>query len=42
MLEALIAHDGLRIVGAEYSLESGHVDFFDESADGGYEGAVEH
>ena len=42
VLEALIAHDGLRIVGAEYSLESGHVDFFDESADGGYEGAVEH
>ena len=42
VLEALIAHDGLRIVGAEYSLESGHVDFFDESADGEYEGAVEH
>ena len=42
VLEELIAHDGLRIVGAEYSLESGHVDFFDEQADAGYEGAVEH
>lgn len=28
-LKELIAEDGLRIVGAEYSLESGRVDFFD-------------
>jgi carbonic anhydrase len=28
-LEQLIAHDGLRIVGAEYSLETGVVEFFD-------------
>ena len=30
VLEELIANDGLRIVGAEYSLESGKVEFFDE------------
>jgi carbonic anhydrase len=29
LLESLIEHDGLLIVGAEYSLESGVVDFFD-------------
>jgi carbonic anhydrase len=29
MLERLIADDGLLVVGAEYSLESGLVDFFD-------------
>jgi carbonic anhydrase len=29
LLEQLIQHDGLQIVGAEYSLESGVVDFFD-------------
>lgn len=29
ILEDLIANDGLRVVGAEYSLETGHVDFFD-------------
>jgi carbonic anhydrase len=29
ILERLIASDGLRVVGAEYSLESGVVDFFD-------------
>ena len=28
-LERLIADDGLRVVGAEYSLETGEVDFFD-------------
>jgi carbonic anhydrase len=28
-LEQLIANDGLRVVGAEYSLETGKVDFFD-------------
>lgn len=30
-LEHLIAHEGLRIVGAEYSLESGVVEFFEGS-----------
>ena len=30
LLEALIQRDGLRVVGAEYSLESGIVSFFDE------------
>jgi carbonic anhydrase len=29
VLERLIRDDGLRVVGAEYSLESGIVDFFD-------------
>ena len=29
ILEQLIAKDGLLIVGAEYSLETGMVDFFD-------------
>ncbi len=29
ILENLINQDGLRVVGAEYSLESGEVDFFD-------------
>jgi carbonic anhydrase len=29
ILERLIAEDGLRVVGAEYSLETGEVDFFD-------------
>jgi carbonic anhydrase len=29
LLENLIAEDGLLVVGAEYSLETGHVDFFD-------------
>ena len=29
ILEALIAKEGLRVVGAEYSLESGEVEFFD-------------
>jgi len=32
ILENLIRHDGLRVVGAEYSLETGVVEFFDESA----------
>src|SRR6266571_2549520 len=30
VLEELIANDGLLVLGAEYSLESGVVDFFDE------------
>jgi carbonic anhydrase len=29
VLEQLIQNDGLRVVGAEYSLETGEVDFFD-------------
>jgi carbonic anhydrase len=29
ILESLIQHDGLLVVGAEYSLETGEVDFFD-------------
>jgi carbonic anhydrase len=29
VLEQLIQHDGLRVVGAEYSLETGVVEFFD-------------
>ena len=29
VLEQLIAREGLLVVGAEYSLETGHVDFFD-------------
>jgi carbonic anhydrase len=29
LLEQLAAEDGLLVVGAEYSLETGHVDFFD-------------
>ncbi|MDY7229345.1 carbonic anhydrase [Hyalangium rubrum] len=29
MLEKLVLEDGLRVVGAEYSLESGEVDFFE-------------
>ena len=31
ILEQLIQTDGLRVVGAEYSLETGFVDFFDEA-----------
>jgi carbonic anhydrase len=33
VLEDLIQHNGLRIVGAEYSLESGAVEFFDQITD---------
>lgn len=33
LLEELIARDGLRVVGAEYSLDTGVVDFFDVPAD---------
>jgi len=31
VLEQLIQSDGLRVIGAEYSLESGRVDFFDRT-----------
>ena len=41
VIEELIAYNGLRVVGAEYSLETGLVDFFDDDA-GGWTGAVEH
>jgi carbonic anhydrase len=34
LLEQLIQTDGLRVVGAEYALESGIVDFFDGVVDG--------
>jgi carbonic anhydrase len=34
VLERLIEHDGLLVVGAEYSLESGLVDVFDGATDG--------
>jgi carbonic anhydrase len=33
ILESLIANEGLRVVGAEYSLETGEVDFFDGISD---------
>jgi carbonic anhydrase len=33
ILEQLIAKEGLRVVGAEYSLETGEVDFFDATVD---------
>jgi hypothetical protein len=29
MIEQMIQNEGLRVVGAEYSLESGIVEFFD-------------
>jgi carbonic anhydrase len=32
LLEQLIQHDGLRVVGAEYSLETGEVEFLDADA----------
>ena len=34
VLERLIQHQGLLVVGAEYSLETGEVDFFDGMPDG--------
>ena len=33
IIEKLIQNDGLMIVGAEYSLETGEVDFFDGIAE---------
>ena len=35
VLEQLIEHDGLRVVGAEYSLETGIVEFFDATPEAG-------
>jgi carbonic anhydrase len=31
VLEQLIRRDGLRVIGAEYALETGVVDFFDNA-----------
>ena len=42
ILEELIAREGLQVIGAEYSLETGQVDFFDAESDGSYQAAVEH
>lgn len=42
ILEELIANDGLRIVGAEYSLETGKVDFFVQSSDDDQHAGIEH
>ncbi|MGE0315055.1 MAG: carbonic anhydrase [Lautropia sp.] len=35
ILERLIEHEGLVVVGAEYSLETGEVEFLDDAADAG-------
>lgn len=40
VLEQLIHTDGLLVVGAEYSLETGVVDFFDGVPDGGWKSEV--
>lgn len=42
ILESLIAHEGLQIVGAEYALETGEVDFFNDDDTGGSNAAIEH
>ena len=42
VLEGLIAHEGLKIVGAEYLLETGEVDFFTENEAQPQESAIEH
>lgn len=42
VLENLIANDGLRIIGAEYSLETGHVDFFTDETDHFPSAGIEH
>jgi len=41
ILEELVANDGMRIVGAEYSLETGKVDFFAEGDENNRAG-IEH
>jgi carbonic anhydrase len=38
LLEKLIQETGLLVVGAEYSLETGHVDFFDNIPSGAQQG----
>ncbi|MFK7995088.1 MAG: carbonic anhydrase [Granulosicoccus sp.] len=42
ILEELIAKEGLQIVGAEYDLESGKVDFFSDDSNGAPDTAIEH
>lgn len=42
ILENLVASSGLRIVGAEYSLETGKVDFFVDELDGEHSSVIEH
>lgn len=42
VLEELIANDGLRVIGAEYSLESGKVEFFDDSEEPLTSAGIEH
>lgn len=42
ILENLVANDGLQIVGAEYSIETGEVDFFAAEEDEGPVTAIEH
>ncbi len=40
ILEGLIANEGLKIIGAEYSLETGEVDFFHDDSE--ISAAIEH
>ncbi len=42
VLEELVANDGLRIVGAEYSLETGKVEFFHEGDGEHHHAGIEH
>lgn len=42
ILENLIAHEGLKIVGAEYSLETGKVDFFTDGSGEESAPVIEH
>ncbi len=42
VLEGLVANDGLKIVGAEYSLETGKVEFFNESGEDDSHAGIEH
>ena len=42
VLEELVANDGMRIIGAEYSLESGRVEFFDEAEEAHTFAGIEH
>lgn len=42
VLENLVANEGLRIVGAEYALETGAVDFFSDDMDDAHSAGIEH
>jgi len=42
ILEELVANDGLKIVGAEYALETGEVDFFSDDIGAISGAAIEH